>query len=135
MISFLSSKTAFVSLAALGGMAVATSSTLVGCTGEHQTRGVAEHKSGAAREAVTATVVNSDGTTSVANVTGSVYYWNGDKVPGNEVYGLVIGANFHAVSGCKLADFNAVVGNAFNKPVEQLEDIAKMNPETGLPYP
>lgn len=53
--------------------------------------------------------IHPDGTVTTAPVSGDVFYWNGVRTPGNEVYRLLVGENFHAVSSCGLADFNAIV--------------------------
>lgn len=107
---------------------------MAGCRGVGEETVNGSSRFGSAIDGLTSKTIHPDGTFTTAPISGKVFYWNGTKTPGNEVYAFVIGENFHAVAGCSLADFNAVLGDPLNRPVEQLESVARTNPATGLPY-
>src|SRR5262245_26824163 len=95
---------------------------LIGCGGgAEQPAARVERSTAPTAAAITAGVPDGDGGAVKAAVTGAYFYWNGDEKPGNEVYALIIGNNYHAVSGCKLTDFDAVLNSPFNKPTKQFQ--------------
>jgi hypothetical protein len=129
----------FFSRRALAGVAVQglmCGLLVAGCEGAEEMAEAGRSNSGKALAGLTAKTILPDGSTiPTAPITAKVFYWGGAETSGSEIYALVIGENFHAVSGCSLADLNGIVGDPFNRPEEQLEEVARKNPNTGLPYP
>lgn len=121
-------------LAALAVLGLVSGVSAAGCGAPEGMPSTGVPRLGRSVNGLTATTILPNGSTTVAKITGNVFYWNGEHTSGNEVYRLLIGENFHAVSGCSLAEFNSVLGDPFNQPVEQFPEVAGTDPN-GLPYP